>query len=64
LRSCLTLCHERSRKYVLLDQTIDYIGWYAGISEQIVVAENVVAAVIPEMTNSVRLLTAERPTAS
>jgi uncharacterized protein len=37
------LTRERFRKYIPLDQSIDYVEWYAGISEQVIVTENVVA---------------------
>jgi|ERR1019366_963226 putative PIN family toxin of toxin-antitoxin system len=42
------LSRDKFRKYVPLDQSIDYIEWYAGISEQVIVTENVVACHDPK----------------
>jgi putative PIN family toxin of toxin-antitoxin system len=42
------LCREKFRKYVPLDQSIDYIEWYAGVSEQVAVTDNVVACYDPK----------------
>jgi putative PIN family toxin of toxin-antitoxin system len=42
------LSRERFRKYIPLDQSIDYVEWYAGISEQVIVTEQVVACRDPK----------------
>jgi putative PIN family toxin of toxin-antitoxin system len=42
------LCRDRFRKYIPLDQSIDYVEWYAGLSEQIIVTEHVAACRDPK----------------
>jgi putative PIN family toxin of toxin-antitoxin system len=42
------LSRDRFRKYIPLDQNIDYIEWYAGLSEQIIVTEHVVVCRDPK----------------
>ncbi len=42
------LSRERFRKYIPLDQSIDYVEWYAGISEQVIVTRHVVACRDPK----------------
>ena len=42
------LSRERFRKFIPLDQSIDYVEWYAGISEQVIVAQRVVACRDPK----------------
>jgi uncharacterized protein len=42
------LSREKFRKYVPLDQGIDYVEWYAGISEQVIVTEHVIACRDPK----------------
>jgi len=42
------LSRERFRRYIPLDQSIDFIEWYAGISEQVIVTEHVVACRDPK----------------
>jgi putative PIN family toxin of toxin-antitoxin system len=42
------LSRERFRKYLPLDQSIDYVEWYAGISERVIVTDNVVACRDPK----------------
>ena len=42
------LSRDRFRKYIPLDQSIDYVEWYAGLSEQIIVTEHVVACRDPK----------------
>src|ERR1035441_2818326 len=34
------LSRDKFRKYIPLDQSIDYVEWYAGISEQVIVTEH------------------------
>ena len=41
------LSRERFRKYIRLDQRIDYVEGYVGISEQVIVTEHVVACCNP-----------------
>ena len=45
------MIRAKFRKYFPLDQCIDYVEWYAGISEQVIVTEHVVPAVIRKMTD-------------
>jgi putative PIN family toxin of toxin-antitoxin system len=42
------LSRERFRKFIPLDQSIDYVEWYAGISEQVIVTQHVVACRDPK----------------
>ena len=42
------LSRDKFRKYIPLDQSIDYVEWYAGISEQTAIAEKVVACHDPK----------------
>ena len=42
------LSREKFRKYIPLDQSIDYVEWYAGISERVLVTEHVVACDDPK----------------
>ncbi len=42
------LSRDKFRKYLPLDQSLDYIDWYAGISEQILVTKSVVACRDPK----------------
>jgi putative PIN family toxin of toxin-antitoxin system len=42
------LSRDKFRKYIPLDQSLDYIEWYSGISEQVIVTEHVVACVDPK----------------
>ena len=42
------LSRDKFRKYLPLDQSIDYVEWYAGISEQVAVTEHVVACRDPK----------------
>ena len=37
------LSREKFRKYIPLDQSIDYAEWYAALSERITVVEHIVA---------------------
>jgi len=42
------LSRERFQKFIPLDQSIDYVEWYAGISEQVIVTQHVVACRDPK----------------
>jgi uncharacterized protein len=42
------LSRDRFRKYIPLDQSIDYVEWYAGISEQVLITEHVNACRDPK----------------
>ena len=42
------LRRDKFRKYLPLAQSIDYVEWYSGISEQVVVTEQVVACRDPK----------------
>jgi len=42
------LSRDKSRKYLPLDKIIDYVEWYSGISEQVVVTERVIACRDPK----------------
>lgn len=42
------LSREKFRKYIPLEQSIDYVEWYDGISEQIIVTEHVIACQDPK----------------
>jgi putative PIN family toxin of toxin-antitoxin system len=41
------LSRDKFRKYIPLDQSIDYVEWYSGISEWVIVTEHVVACCDP-----------------
>jgi putative PIN family toxin of toxin-antitoxin system len=42
------LSRDKFRKYIPLSQSIDYVEWFAGISEQVIVTEHVVACPDPK----------------
>src|ERR1700733_406917 len=42
------MSRTKFRKYVPLDQSIDYVEWYVGISQQVIVTEHVVACRDPK----------------
>src|SRR5271154_4179299 len=42
------LSRDKFRKYIPLEQSIDYVEWYSGISEQVVVTEHVIACRDPK----------------
>ena len=42
------LRRDKFRKYIPLDQSLDYVEWYAAISELIAVTEHVTACVDPK----------------
>jgi len=42
------MSRAKFRKYVPLDQSIDYVEWYVGISEQVIATEHVVACRDPK----------------
>jgi putative PIN family toxin of toxin-antitoxin system len=42
------LIRPKFRKYIPLDQGIDFLDWYVGLSEQIIVTDTVVACVDPK----------------
>jgi len=42
------LSRDKFRKYIPIDQSLDYVDWYAGISELISVTESVVASRDPK----------------
>jgi len=42
------LSREKFRKYIPQDSAIDYVEWYAGISESVIVTERVVACRDPK----------------
>lgn len=42
------LSRDKFRRYIPLDQGIEYVEWYAGISEQIAITEQVVACHDPK----------------
>ena len=42
------LCRNKFRKYIPLDQSIDYVEWYAGVSEQVDITEHVAACHDPK----------------
>jgi putative PIN family toxin of toxin-antitoxin system len=41
-------CRDKFRRYIPLNQSIDYVEWYAGISGQIIVTEHVIACPDPK----------------
>jgi putative PIN family toxin of toxin-antitoxin system len=42
------LSRDKFRKYIPIDQSLDYVEWYCEISEQVVVTEHVVACADPK----------------
>jgi len=42
------LNRDKFRKYIPLDQSLDYVEWYAGVSEQVAVKQTVVACHDPK----------------
>lgn len=42
------LSRDKFRKYLPLDQSLDYIEWYSGVSEQVMITENVIACLDPK----------------
>jgi len=42
------LRRDKFRKYIPLDQSLDYIEWYSGVSEQIMITEAIVACPDPK----------------
>jgi putative PIN family toxin of toxin-antitoxin system len=42
------LSREKFRKYIPQDSAIDYVEWYAGVSESVIVTEHVVACRDPK----------------
>jgi predicted nucleic acid-binding protein len=58
------LNREKFRKYIPLDQSPDYVEWYAGISEQVTVTQTVVACRDPKTINFCPRRSQERLTAS
>jgi uncharacterized protein len=42
------LTRDKFRKYIPLDQSIDYVEWYAAISEQIIVTDHIIACHDPK----------------
>ena len=54
------LSREKFRKYIPQDSAIDYVEWYAGISESVVVTERVVACRDPKDDKFLSLAVAGR----
>jgi len=42
------LSRDKFRKYIPFDQSVDYVEWYLGLSERVVVTEQVVACRDPK----------------
>jgi putative PIN family toxin of toxin-antitoxin system len=42
------LTREKFRKYIPLDQSIDYVEWYAALSERVRIVEHIVACRDPK----------------
>jgi len=58
------LSREAFRAYIPQESAINYVEWYAGISESVAVTEHVAAAAIPRMISSFPSPWREKPTAS